>query len=183
MRNSRVARRYAEALMSAAEEQKSFDAVVADMESLDRLLKESREFELFLRSPVIKTEKKKMVLQEIFKKKLSALTASFLDLMAEKGREALLKDIIRQFFVLRDEQLGIVPVEIRAAVQIPGDQRERIRKRFEQLTKKSVRLAFSLDKQVKAGFVARIGDTMFDASVRHQLEVLRKKFSQGNGVN
>ncbi|MEP0823547.1 MAG: F0F1 ATP synthase subunit delta [Ignavibacterium sp.] len=183
MRNSRVARRYAEALMTAAEEQKALDTVAGDLQGLERLLKESREFRLFLRSPVIKTEKKRTVLREVFEKKMSPLTASFLDLMAEKGREALLEDILQQFFALRDEQLGIVPVEIRAAVEMSEDQREKIRKKFEQITRKNVRLAFSLDKQVKGGFVARIGDTMFDASVRHQLEVLRKRFSQGNALN
>jgi F-type H+-transporting ATPase subunit delta len=179
----RVARRYAEALMTAAEEQKSFDAVVSDMQSLDRLLKDSREFGLFLKSPVISSEKKKSVIQEVFKKKLSALTVSFLDLMAEKGREGLLADILQQFFVLRDERLGIVSVDIKAAIELSDDQREHIRRKFEQLTQKNVRLAFSLDKQVKAGFVARIGDTMFDASVRRQLELLRKRFRGGNGMN
>ncbi|GJQ21328.1 MAG: ATP synthase subunit delta [Bacteroidia bacterium] len=183
MRTYRVARRYAEALMTAAEEQKVLNEVAADLESLERLLKESREFGLFLRSPVITTEKKRAVLRELFQKRMSPLTANFLDLMAEKGREALLQDVLQQFFVLRDEQLGIVPVEIRTAVEMSEDQREKIRRKFEQITRKNVRLAFSLDKQVKGGFVARIGDTMFDASVRHQLEVLRKKFSQGNGVN
>lgn len=183
MRQERVARRYAEALMTAAEEQKSFETVVKDLETLDRLLRESREFGLFLKSPVIKAEKKRSILREMFAKRLSVLTVSFLDLMADKGREGLLGEVLRQFFALRDERLGIVAVDIRTAVELSSDQQERIRKKFEQLTRKTVRPAFSLDKQVQGGFVARIGDTMFDASVRHQLDVLRKKFSQGNGVN
>lgn len=183
MRQERVARRYAEALMTAAEEQKSLETVVKDLEALDRLLRESREFGLFLKSPVIKAEKKRAVLQEMFGKRLSVLTVSFLDLMADKGREGLLSEVLHQFFALRDERLGIVAVDIRTAVELSSDQQERIRKKFEQLTRKTVRPAFSLDKQVQGGFVARVGDTMFDASVRHQLEVLRKKFSQGNGVN
>lgn len=183
MTNVRVARRYAESLMKSAEESKKIDRIAADIELLDRLTKESHEFHLFLKNPVINREKKRSVFVELFGKKLSSMTNDFLQLITQKGREDLLPDIIQQFFVLRDERLGIVNVTIKAAVELSNDQQEKIKRRFEGVTHKTVRLAFSLDKQVLGGFIARVGDTVYDGSVKRQLEMLRERFAQGVGSN
>ncbi len=183
MTNVRVARRYAEALMNTAEEQKEIEHVAADVEMIDRLTRDSREFHLFLKSPVIKKEKKQTVLLEIFGKKTCSLTNDFLRLIAEKGREDLLSDIIQQFLLLREEKLGIVSVTIKAAIGLSKDQEEKVRRHFEGMTGKKVRLAFSLDKQVIGGFVARVGDTVYDGSVKRQLQMLRERFAEGVGSN
>lgn len=183
MADIRAAKRYAEALMSAAEEKKLLDRVTEDMQTLGRMVSESREMILFLKSPVIRTEKKAAILREILGKKLHDLTMSFVILLAEKGREGILPEIGTQFFALRDERLGIVSVEIKAAEEIPKDQHDRIQKRFEGLTQKKVRLAFSIDKQLKGGFLARVGDTVFDGTVKRQLELLKERFDKGVGPN
>lgn len=183
MTNVRVARRYAVALMKTAEENKQVDRIATDVELLDRLMRESHEFHLFLKNPVINKEKKQTVFAELFGKKLSSMTNDFLRLIAQKGREDLLPDIIQQFFALRDEKLGIVNVTIKAAVELSKDQQAKITRRFEGVTHKSVRLAFSLDKQVIGGFIARVGDTVYDGSVKRQLEMLREKFAEGVGSN
>jgi len=183
MANIRLATRYAEALMMSAEEQKVLDRVAAEMEMLDRMLQNSREFLLFLKSPVISREKKQAVLGEIFAKQLHALTMGFLRLLAEKGREEILHDICTRFFALRDERLGIVSVNVRSATELSKDQQKNIQKRFEGLIKKSVRLAVNVEKDLKGGFLARVGDTVYDGSVKRQLEMLRKRFAEGVGVN
>lgn len=183
MRQYRVARRYAEALITAAEQQNLLEKVSGDCEMLQRLLTESRDLQVFLKSPVIKKDKKLTALREMFAKKLNALTMSFLELLAEKGREEVLADMLLQFFALRDDRLGIVNVEIKAATELSKDQHESIRKKFEGLTRKSVRLSFSLDKHLRGGFVARVGDTMYDGSVKRQLELLRERFAEGVGSN
>lgn len=183
MRQYRVARRYAESLITAAVEQKLLEKVAADCESLSRLIRESREFRLFLKSPVIKGARKQELLREMVEKKVQALTLSFLLLLAEKGREDILDEIMTQFFALRDDLLGIVSVDLKAATQLSDSQQESIRKKFEGITRKKVRLAFSLEKELKGGFIARVGDTMFDGSIKRQLELLRERFGEGIGSN
>ncbi|MEX1139176.1 MAG: ATP synthase F1 subunit delta [Bacteroidota bacterium] len=183
MRQYRVARRYAEALITAAEQQNLLEKVSGDCEMLQRLLMESRDLQVFLKSPVIKREKKQEALRAMFAKKLDKVTMSFLELITEKGREEFLSDILQQYFALRDDRLGIVNVEIKAATELSKNQHEGIRKKFEGLTRKSVRLSFSLDKHLKGGFVARVGDTMYDGSVKRQLELLRERFAEGVGSN
>ncbi len=169
--------------MKTAEENKQVDRMATDVELLDRLMRESHEFHLFLKNPVINKEKQRALAAELFGKKLSSMTNDFLYLIAQKRREDLLPDIIQQFFALRDEKLGIVNVTIKAAVELSKDQQKKITSRFEGVTHKSVRLAFSLDKQVIGGFIARVGDTVYDGSVKRQLEMLREKFAKGVGSN
>jgi len=183
MANIRAAKRYAEAIISGAEEKNLLTRVNADMELLGRMIRESRELVVFLDSPVVKKDKKSAILREMFGASIHELTMSFILLLVERERENILKEIITQFFVLRDERLGIVPVEIRAAEELSKDQHEKIQKRFEGITQKKVRLAFSIDKQLKGGFLARVGDTVFDGTVKRQLELLRTRFEEGVGSN
>ena len=179
----RVARRYAEAALELAEEQKQGERLAADLELIQRAMKESLEFHAFLKSPVISKDKKRTVMADLFKAKVSSLTIDFLNLLIEKGREDVLDSILVEFFKMRDDRLGIVTLELRAAIELTGDQQKAIAKRFEEITRKKIRVAFSVDKQLKGGFVARVGDTVYDGSVTRQLELLRERFAEGAGRN
>lgn len=169
--------------MELAEEQNQLDRVVQDLELLQRTVKESREFFLFLKSPVIKKEKKKEVFAMLFGGKLGPLTLNGITLLIDKGRENILPQMIDQFFALRDARLGIVGVEVKAATELTTEQQNEIRRRFEGITKKTVRIALSVDKQLKGGFLARVGDTVYDGSVRHQLALMRERFHEGSVHN
>lgn len=183
MANVRVAYRYAEALMGAAEEQEIIDKTADDLKLMQTTVKDSKEFLVFLKSPVIPKEKKITVFSELFGKKVHTSSIVFLNLLAEKGREDLLPAIIEQFFHLRDEMLGIVNVDVKATTELAKEQNVELQKRFEGYSKKKVRITYSLDKQLKGGFVARIGDTVFDGSIKRQLEILREQFIEGTVQN
>ena len=179
MISSKITRRYALALMELAEERKQVDRVVQDLGLLRQTAKDSRDFAQFLRTPVVKKERKKEVIKLLFESKVSALILDFLFLLCEKGREEILPAMITQFFILLDERLGIVNVDVKSAVELSGEQIDRIQRQFEGITQKKVRVAAHLDALLKGGFVARVGDTVFDGSVRHQLERMRERFLEG----
>ena len=179
----RVARRYAEAALELAEEQKQGERLSDDLEMVWKAIKESPEFLALLKSPVISKEKKLAVFTEVFEFRISALSFNFLKMIIEKRREAILGDIIGVYFKLRDDQLGIVTLEVRAATELSKSQQQAIVHRFEEITQKKIRAAFSIDKQLKGGFVARVGDTVYDGSVQRQLELLRDRFAEGVGRN
>ena len=183
MINVRVARRYAEALVQLAEERKDFEVYVKDLEYLKDAMKGSRELLLFLKSPIITRIRKRDIFRVLFAGKVQAVTAEFLDILAEKGREDLLPDIIDQFFAIRDERHGIVNVEVKTAVDFSKEQVVALQKKLEGYTNKKVRTAFILDKHLIGGFIARVGDTVFDGSIRRQLELLRERFAGGDGTN
>src|SRR5688500_1511349 len=92
-----VAGRYANSLMELAQDKNKMDAVRSDMQLISQVCAENREFILFINSPIIKTDKKIAVLEDIFKGKISDLTMSFLILMTKKQRESYLKDIASAF--------------------------------------------------------------------------------------
>lgn len=176
MTELRIAYRYAEALLTAAEEQHALKQVGDDLAMIHRIAKESRELQLFLKSPVIKKEKKQKVLEAVFARAVRPLTLQFIRLLIEKEREELLLQILDAFFVLQDRKLGIIHVTVNAASTLSSEQVERLTKRFEIYSGKEIRLHVHLDQKLVGGFVARIGDTVLDGSVKRQLESLRRRF-------
>jgi F-type H+-transporting ATPase subunit delta len=176
MANLRIATRYAEALMTSAEELNVLKLVSDDLTIIQRILKESREFQLFLKSPVIKKEKKLAVIKATFASSVQPLTLTFLSLLIEKEREEVLPGVIESFFKLQDEILGIVHVQVKTAVALTQQQNAQLKQRFEEYSKKKVLIDQSVDQHLIGGFIARIGDTVFDGSVKQQLELLRKQF-------
>lgn len=179
MSEYRAASRYAAAMLGVAEESTKLDEVSKDCTYIETLLKNVREFRMFLKSPVVNSEKKKKTLKEIFTGRVTDLMMKFIFLLASKGREGLLPEIIQQFYRLRDARLGILNVTARTAVPLTSHQEKTLVGRLEKVTKKRIRLASIIDPALKGGFIVQHEDTVWDASVRHQLELLRERFSRG----
>jgi F-type H+-transporting ATPase subunit delta len=179
MKQSRVAGRYAAALMLLTEEYAKPETVVKGLMTVRQAIADSRDLRRLLESPVVSKERKKSVLAEIFKRKIPPPVQSYLALIVEKGRENALPEILDRYMVLRDEALGIVAVDVRTASEFSPKQSKALTKQLEQYTQKKVRVVFSIDKSLKGGFVARIGDTMLDGTIRRQLDILRTRFKEG----
>ncbi len=183
MVNVRVARRYAEALVELAENEKNVDATIKDLELLRSSIKESRQLLVFLKSPVIGKTRKRDVLQAIFEGKIQKSTLDSVAMITLKGREDLIPEIINQFFSIWDDRQGIVRVDVKTATEFSTEQTATLQGKLEQYTNKKVRIAFGHDATLVGGFVARVGDTVFDGSVRRQLELLRRRLSEVGGLN
>jgi F-type H+-transporting ATPase subunit delta len=179
MSEYKAAYRYALALIGVAEETKALDAVNKDLAYVEALHKESSEFMSFLKSPVVNKEKKKSVFTELLSNKVSDVTLKFILLMTSRDREGILPEIIQQFYRLRDERLGILNVTVRTASKFSETQERSLVNQLEQSTKKKIRLHFVMDPSLKGGFTVQHEDTVWDASVRHQLDVLRLRFAAG----
>jgi len=178
MSNMRIANRYAEAFITSAEELNVLKNVSDDFTLLQRVVNESKELRQFLKSPIIRNEKKQQVFEAIFGKTVQPLTLRLLILLTEKGREDILLKIIEAFFRLQDEKLGIVNVHVKSAAELSAQQKIQLQQRFEAYSKKKVRIDVNLNPKLIGGFIAHIGDTMFDGSVKRQLELLRKRFTE-----
>jgi len=179
MKNLRVARRYAVALMESAEHQKSIDAIAKDLDLVGKTLHDSRDLQLLVASPVISSAKKRAVFDALFGSRVGAEALRFIYLLISKTRESILPDVISQFKELQDEKAGITNVEVRTVLELNYAQEKDLRARLERIIGKKVRLLFVTDTKIKGGLVVRIGDTVLDASVSHQLERMRALFSGG----
>jgi F-type H+-transporting ATPase subunit delta len=91
----------------------------------------------------------------------------------------LLESIVGKFLDLRDKKLGIVNVQVRSAVPMSDAQEKKLRENYEKLLNKKVKFEFTIDPTVIGGFVAKVGDTVYDASLKNQLEILKKRFLKG----
>lgn len=183
MKNTRVARRYAQALMMTADSPKAIDEIAANLETIKNFYGEFRGLRLLIQSPVVSAQKKLAVMHELFGNRISKGTMSFLELLTEKKREGALPEIIEQFSALRDVKYGIVNVDVASAVEISAQQEKGLAEKLEQYTNKKVRVRFSLDKALQGGLVIKIGDTVLDASIKRQLELMREQFVHGHSLN
>ncbi len=179
MADFRILHRYATSLLEAALEKKNLDVVNSDMKLFVQTLDQSRELQLMLESPVVRPELKLNILREIFGSKISKDSMDFIEFVISKKRESLLGAIGKRFLELRDEHLGIANVFVTAATDFTTDQKNILQSRMEKILNKKVQLNFKTDENLVGGFIAKVDDTLYDASIRHQLELLKKKFLTG----
>jgi F-type H+-transporting ATPase subunit delta len=179
MSQIRAATRYATALLGVAVERNELDAVAGDVGFLDRAIAGSPDLSAFLRSPVINKEKKKKALREILSGRTGETMLAFVLLLASKDRESLLPEILRQFHRLRDERLGILDASARSAAEFTDEQKARLGEKIGKVTGKKVRLTVERDPSLIGGFTVQYEDTVWDASVRRQLELLRIRLVTG----
>lgn len=182
MSNYRVAHRYATALLESAKDEQQLETIAHDAELIGKTVRENRELRVALASPVIEKEKKKRILAELFQKKVGQVTYKFLDLLVEKDREGVLLDIVKEFTHLLDHRRGIVRVEVGSAVPLADGARKQLQQQLEMYTGKKVILDFRIDPTLLGGFAVRLEDRIIDASIIHQLELLREKFLEGSHV-
>lgn len=170
-----VARRYANALYEEADEAGVLEAVDDDVFMLRRSLASNDELSRFFESPVISPEKKDDILQSLLEDRIEPLTLQFLRLLVQKDRETVTKAILDQYQALRDEQRGVVVARVQVAQPLADEDRETLVEALEAKTGKSIRLQVEEEPELIGGLVIRIGDRVFDGSVRNQLTNLRDR--------
>ncbi|MHB8338571.1 MAG: ATP synthase F1 subunit delta [Ignavibacteriaceae bacterium] len=179
MSEYKVSVRYATSLLDTAIEKNIVETVSRDVELIHSAIDSSRQLQSALSNPVVKPNVKLSVLEEIFKSKIGDETMNFLKFLVEKNRENLLNSIASIYLELRDKYLGIVNVNVRTAVKFTDEQISQLKSNFEKYLNKKVKINFSIDPSTIGGFIAQVGDTVFDASLSHQLELLKKQFLKG----
>jgi F-type H+-transporting ATPase subunit delta len=174
----RIASRYAKSLIDLAIEQGKLDIVLEDINAFVEATK-NRDFILLLKSPIVKSDKKEKVLDAIFKGKIDVLTSSFLQIIVRKGRESQLAEIAQEFINQYREIKGISTVNVVSAEPLSEETLALIRQKLlsSKLTHENIQFKTSVDKNLIGGFVISFEDKLYDASVSHQLDELRKQFS------
>ena len=170
-----VSTRYARALMDIAEEKNLFESISEDMDLVLNTISEGKELRKILASPIIDSEKKISIIKAIFENKVNSEVLNFLTFILLKNRDVLFYDIIKRFTELRDVKAGIVNVDITSAIDLDDNSKSKIIDKFEKYSGKKIRAKFLVDDSIIGGFLVRIGDTVVDASVVHQLAELKKK--------
>lgn len=179
MLNTKITNRYAKALLDLAISENQLDVIVNDLEFVKKSILSLRELSLLIKSPVVKRDKKRKIFNELFKDKISETALKFCELIINRQRSELLLDIIQRFLELKDEYLNIKSVSVKSAIELDEIQLNELRTVLEKKLGKQVHINLTIDKNLIGGFIVQIDDTVIDASLKHQLELLRKKFLFG----
>jgi F-type H+-transporting ATPase subunit delta len=173
----RIATTYAKSLLDLSIDQGNLEEVKEDINTFKASL-ESRDLFLLLKSPIINKGKKKQVFDAIFSGKLNKVTSAFFDIVLNKGREMYLPEIADAFLLQYKSHHKITPIKIKTAVAISDAKLESIKAKLleSNITESSLDIVTEVDPTIIGGFVIEVGDKLYDASVAHKLETIKKEF-------
>lgn len=177
MKSTKVAARYAKALLELAIEQKKVDSILGDMQFLLQTNNEAREFELLIASPIIKADKKISIFKLVFEQ-FEELSMSFVELITKNGREAMLPAIAESFEAQVKEHKGIVPMTLVSAAPLDKATKDAILAKVQSGVNGTLEITEVIDEELIGGFVVKMGDTQIDASVASQFNNLKQRLTR-----
>lgn len=176
MNGSRAAIRYAKAILSFALEQQKEVEVNNDMLLVANTIQDSKELQLLLSSPVLKTELKKSALNEIFASKTSPLTIGLINLLIDNKRLPILGEVAKKYNVIYDSLKGIEVAKVTTAIPLTEELNQQVLRKVIEITGKQATIESIINPDIIGGFILRVGDIQYDASVANKLQVLKRQF-------
>ncbi len=180
MSEYRIASRYAKSLLELAAEKGKLEEVHNDMQLLTVMAEENRDFELLLESPIVRHEKKLVILNKVFTGKVDDLSLAIFQLLTKKHREAYLIQIAEQFHHLYNEHKGIAEATVTTTFSLDDKTKAKFIKVVKSITNKEVELTEVVNESLIGGFVLKIGDRQIDDSVSSRLQALRVEFTKNH---
>ena len=180
MLENKAASRYAKSLIDLSTEQNALEEIKNDMVLLDQVIDQNPELEAILKNPIVPLDKKAGILDNVFGTKVNAVTKAFLNLVVKKGRSEILFGTAKAFIQQYNAIKGIVTAEVTSATELTDANRAEI----VAIVKKEVGanevvIKEKVNDKLIGGFILKVGDKQFDASIANGLNKLKKEFAQG----
>ncbi|MBY0543329.1 MAG: ATP synthase F1 subunit delta [Sphingobacteriaceae bacterium] len=178
--SSKAGARYAKSLIDLSTEQNALEEIKNDMVFFESVVDDNSELEAILKNPIVPLDKKAGILNDVFGSKVHQITNSFLKLVVNKGRSSILFDTAKQFIAQYNEIKGIVTAEVTSAIALTDASRAEIVALVKkELGANQVIVKEKVDEKLIGGFILKVGDKQFDASISSGLGKLKKEFAQG----
>ncbi|MGG1314777.1 F0F1 ATP synthase subunit delta [Cohnella laeviribosi] len=174
MSGSTVARRYAKALFELASEQGLVSETEEQLKAIAETFRGNADFRSFLTFPNIDAAKKIEAVQAIFGNSVSPVVLNTVKLLIERGRQGELPAVLEAYIKVAGEALGRAEAHVVSAKPLTDSEKEQLAATFGSLLGKTVRLNETVDPSLLGGLTVRIGDTLYDGSLRGKLERLEK---------
>jgi F-type H+-transporting ATPase subunit delta len=176
--SSRAAIRYAKAVLDQANHANISEVVFGDMKSIQETLAGSKELRVVLQSPVVKAEDKKQALIQIFEKN-SDVTKGLIQILTSNKRINLLGGVALAYVDLYNNSKGVKVATVITAVAITPEIEANVLSKVKQMTgSENVTINNTIDESIIGGFILRVGDLQYNASISNQLSKLKRSFSQ-----
>lgn len=176
MNESRAAHRYAKATLDLAVDKKATAAVEKDMRSIIATIADSKELQEMLSSPVVKTTAKKEVLTAVFKE-ADTITEGLIGILVDNKRVSLLPDVAQKYIILNEALKGQNLALVTTAVPLTPELEAKILAKVTEITGNKVALKNTIDPSIVGGFVLRVGDLQYDASIANKLNGIKREFT------
>ena len=178
--SSKAGARYAKSLIDLSQEQNVLEVIKNDMVLFEQVVDDNSELEAILRNPIVPLDKKTGILTDVFGSKVHQITQSFLKLVVNKGRAGILFDTAKQFIEQYNHIKGIVTAELTSAIALTDAAKaEVINLVKKELGATEVIVKEKINANLIGGFILKVGDKQFDASIASGLNKLKKEFVQG----
>lgn len=173
-----VAQRYARALADVVIAQGSAEGVKAELSAFAQTVDESADLRNFLANPAVARPQKQAVIEKLMARLNGSKTLrNFLLVLVDNRRAALLREISEAFEAELRARLGVAKAEVTSARDLNDEERAELVRTLERLTGKRVEASYSLNPELIAGAQVRIGSTVYDGSVREQLNRMRNRLA------
>lgn len=176
MSGSRAAIRYAKAVLSLATENKSADVVNSDMKLITSTISQSEDLSQMLQSPVVGSADKKAVLTSVFKN-ANVATTNLINTLISNKRLPLLNDVASSYTQLFDQMRGSQVATVTTAVPLNEDLKSKVLAKVKELTGKDAEVKNIIDESILGGFILRVGDIQYNASISNKLDKLKREFT------
>jgi F-type H+-transporting ATPase subunit delta len=176
MAGARAALRYAKAVLSLATDQKAAEAVNNDMKLIAKTIVENKDLSVMLQNPVVRSSVKKTVLNEVFKN-TNTITGNLVNTLITNKRISLLEDVASKYNQLYDTLKGTQIAKVTTAVPLTDDLKTKVLAKVKELTGKEVEVINLIDENILGGFILRVGDIQYNASIANKLNKLKREFT------
>lgn len=176
MNDTRAAIRYAKAILDIAVDNKATDAVEKDMRTVVTTISESKELKDMLASPILKGEAKKEALLAIFKGSHS-ISEGLIKLLVDNKRIDMLNEVALKYIILNEQLKGEGVAYVTTAVPLTKELEKKVLEQVAKITGNKVSIENKIDESIIGGFVLRVGDLQYDASVSNKLSSLKREFT------
>ncbi|RLD27278.1 MAG: ATP synthase F1 subunit delta [Bacteroidetes bacterium] len=176
MAGARAAIRYAKAVLDLAKDQNTVEAVNNDMMLITETVEKSKDLSDMLQSPVLRSEIKKSALLEVFKDS-NAITVGLIDTLISNKRINILSDVASTYNQLYNQFRGSEVAIVTTAIPLSKDLKSKVLAKAKELTGNDVVVNNIVDESIIGGFILRIGDIQYDASIANKLNKLKREFT------
>jgi F-type H+-transporting ATPase subunit delta len=179
MKDRKLATRYARALLASLSDAHTAEQADRFLTAIREALEESAEFRDLLYDPAVPTGTRRRLLRTLAERaEMPTQVANFMATIIDHNRASSIPSIAEVFHEEREAAAGVVPAEITTAWPLTDDLKERTMRALEQMTGRKIQLTSNIDPTLLGGAVTKVGSTVYDGSLKTQLEQLRRKMTQ-----
>ena len=172
-----VVKRYATALFDIAKSEGKMATYENEVKVIIKALQDEPDFMAVLGNHKVTVEEKINLIENIFTDKIENSILGLLVLLVKKGRQVEIINVLEAFLERINKEAGIVKATVTSAIALNDAQVEAIKAKLEASTKSKIELETIVDKGIIAGLVIRVGDKVVDASIKGEMQTLKKQLS------